>query len=120
MSSLRHRIEAWFESLGRLICRFRWIFAIGLLVFAALLISRIPSITIDTSNEGFFHQDDPYVTDYYDFRDQFGREIRAHAVLKIGQHGHVDGCAAHGAARPRRGTDRSASVSLSTRMGFAI
>jgi len=44
-----------------------------LIVFATMA-SQIPKITIDTSTEGFLHEDDPTMLDYNAFRDQFGRD----------------------------------------------
>ncbi len=38
------------------------------------IISQIPKITIDTSTEGFLHQNDPTLLAYNAFRDQFGRD----------------------------------------------
>ena len=74
MSELRRRIEAWFEALADWIFRRRWL-ALGLmLILVVLLASQIPKLTIDTSNEGFLHPDDPILTAYNQFRDQFGRD----------------------------------------------
>ncbi len=38
------------------------------------LLSQLPKITIDTSNEGFLHKNDPILLDYNEFRNQFGRD----------------------------------------------
>jgi len=50
-----------------------------LLVLALLLafpISHVPQIKMDTSTEGFMHEDDPVLLTYNEFRDQFGRDER--------------------------------------------
>jgi predicted RND superfamily exporter protein len=38
------------------------------------LVSQIPKLEIDTSTEGFLHDDDPTLLAYNAFRDQFGRD----------------------------------------------
>jgi uncharacterized protein len=45
-----------------------------MLLVMGIIISQIPKITIDTSTEGFLHQNDPTLIDYNTFRDQFGRD----------------------------------------------
>jgi len=50
-----------------------------LIVLALLLafpISHLPQIKMDTSTEGFMHDDDPVLLTYNDFRAQFGRDER--------------------------------------------
>ncbi|CAA6819727.1 MAG: Predicted exporter of the RND superfamily [uncultured Sulfurovum sp.] len=50
-----------------------------LLVLAVLLafpISHVPQIKMDTSTEGFMHEDDPVLLTYNNFREQFGRDER--------------------------------------------
>ena len=40
----------------------------------AVFVSQIPKIQLDTSTEGFLHDDDPALQAYNVFRDQFGRD----------------------------------------------
>ena len=50
-----------------------------LLVLAIMLafpISHVPQIKMDTSTEGFMHDDDPVLLTYNSFREQFGRDER--------------------------------------------
>ncbi len=50
-----------------------------LLLIAILLafpISHVPQIKMDTSTEGFMHEDDPVLLTYNKFREQFGRDER--------------------------------------------
>ena len=74
MSSIRTRIEKWFEHLARAIYRHRILTIIAMLVLSSLLIVQLPKITIDTSTEGFLHNEDPALLSYNAFRDQFGRD----------------------------------------------
>jgi len=70
----RHRTERKFESFSDLIFENskKTIFAILLIVFA--FGSQLPTLTMDTSTEGFLHKTDPMRLAYDDFRDQFGRD----------------------------------------------
>lgn len=45
-----------------------------MLILIAGLGSQLPKIVIDVSTEGFLHTEDPTLTDYNAFRDQFGRD----------------------------------------------
>ena len=56
-----------------------------LLVLAILLafpISHVPQIKMDTSTEGFMHDNDPVLLTYNSFRDQFGRDERIVLAIK--------------------------------------
>ena len=74
MKNLRNRIEAWFETYAHVICRNRIKTIIIMLVLTAAMISQIPKITMDTSNESFLHHSDPTLVAYNEFRRQFGRD----------------------------------------------
>ena len=56
-----------------------------LLVVLALLaapIAHVPQIKMDTSTEGFMHDEDPVLLTYNDFRAQFGRDERIVLAIK--------------------------------------
>ena len=74
MKNFRNRIEAWFETYAHVICRHRIKTIVIMLVLTAAMISQIPKITIDTSNESFLHHTDPTLVAYNEFRRQFGRD----------------------------------------------
>lgn len=74
MRNYRHIIEKWFENLAHLIFRHRLKTILIVVIIAAGFISQIRNITIDTSTEGFLHDDDPALLSYFDFREQFGRD----------------------------------------------
>ena len=44
--------------------------------------SQLPSLTLDTSTEGFLHKSDPMRIDYGAFRDQFGRDEKIILAVK--------------------------------------
>ena len=70
----RHQVERKFENFSDLIFENskKTIVIILLLVFA--FASQLPTLTMDTSTEGFLHKTDPMRLAYDDFRDQFGRD----------------------------------------------
>ncbi|UCG05728.1 MAG: MMPL family transporter [Desulfobacterales bacterium] len=74
MANIRYRIEKWFERYAHAIYRNRIKTMIIMLLFTALFVSQTPKITMDTSTEGFLHDNDPALMAYNSFRDQFGRD----------------------------------------------
>ncbi len=74
MVNLRRHIEKWFEHLGHVIYRNPIKTLLVMLVVIAAMASQVPKITIDTSTEGFLHENDPILAAYNAFRDQFGRD----------------------------------------------
>ncbi len=77
MSSIRNKIETRFESFAYYLFDNKYKIFLFFLVLIVWLASHIPGITIDTSTEGFLHEDDPILLDYEAFRDQFGRDEMA-------------------------------------------
>jgi predicted RND superfamily exporter protein len=53
-----------------------------LVVLLAFPISHVPQIKMDTSTEGFMHDDDPVLLTYNAFREQFGRDERILLAIK--------------------------------------
>ena len=49
---------------------------IALMILLAIPISHLPQIKMDTSTEGFMHDNDPILIEYNRFRAQFGRDER--------------------------------------------
>lgn len=83
MSNIRNIIETWFEKLACTLYdnRFKTLITTLLLV-SLLVVTQLPKRTIDTSTEGFLHQNDPALTIYEKFRDQFGRDEMVIIALK--------------------------------------
>jgi len=73
---LKQRIEKGFYNFGLLIFENRLKTLLLMILIMAGLFSQIPKLTIDTSSEGFLHDDDPILKVYNEFRDQFGRDER--------------------------------------------
>lgn len=72
--NVRDRIENAFEIYAAGIFHHRWTALVVMGVLIAGLLSQLPKITIDTSTEGFLHDNDPALVTYNQFRDQFGRD----------------------------------------------
>ena len=74
MIKIKTNIEHYFGNLGRFIYdnKFRTLFLILLIVVGFL--SQLPKLTMDTSSEGFLHDNDPTLLQYNKFREQFGRD----------------------------------------------
>ncbi len=53
-----------------------------LMLMLAFPISHVPQIKMDTSTEGFMHDDDPVLLAYNEFRNQFGRDERIALAIK--------------------------------------
>jgi len=53
-----------------------------ILVLLAAPLAHIPQIKMDTSTEGFMHDEDPVLIEYNKFRAQFGRDERIVLALK--------------------------------------
>ena len=53
-----------------------------LVLMLAFPISHVPQIKMDTSTEGFMHDDDPVLIEYNTFREQFGRDERIALAIK--------------------------------------
>jgi uncharacterized protein len=70
----RITIEKSFSTFAGALIRWKWSALLILLLATALLLTHLPKITIDTSNEGFLRADDPILLSYNRFREQFGRE----------------------------------------------
>jgi predicted RND superfamily exporter protein len=73
-TNIRRRIEAGLETFGHWVFRHRWTVLLLILVFTGSLLGQLPKLTMDTSTEGFLHEDDPTLLQYNQFRDQFGRD----------------------------------------------
>ncbi|XCN74572.1 MAG: efflux RND transporter permease subunit [Candidatus Electrothrix aestuarii] len=72
MHHVKDRIEEQFAAAARLFFRHNLITLLVLTVFTGGLLSQLPKLTLDTSAEGFLHEQDPALLTYNDFRAQFG------------------------------------------------
>ncbi|MCI5166804.1 MAG: RND transporter, partial [Candidatus Electrothrix sp. GM3_4] len=82
MNRIRERIENKFAAAARLFYRHNIITLLVLAVFTGALLSQLPNLTVDTSTEGFLHDQDPDLLAYNDFRDQFGNTEMVIVAIK--------------------------------------
>jgi predicted RND superfamily exporter protein len=73
-TNVRRRIETGLEAFGHGVYRHHWKVLLLVLLLTGSLISQLPKLTMDTSTEGFLHDNDPTLLQYNRFRDQFGRD----------------------------------------------
>ena len=71
---MRTNIERGFSFLSQWLFSNRLKSLLMLIIFVAAMISGLPKLTIDTSTEGFLHDNDPTLIAYNAFRDQFGQD----------------------------------------------
>ena len=76
MTGLKHTAERRMEALARWIYRNRRKTIVALLLVVAGLGSQLTKVRLDTSTEGFLHEDDQILVDYDAFRAEFGRDER--------------------------------------------
>jgi predicted RND superfamily exporter protein len=79
---LRAQIEAAFSRWGRFVVRRRWLAIAACLGLSTALVSRLPELRVDNSDEAFLHQDDQARLRYDRFREQFGRDDHVLVVLQ--------------------------------------
>ena len=81
-TATRRKADRFFEKVTAVIIRFRYLVIIAVLGVTVASILQIRTLGIDTSNEGFFHEDDPTLQTYYEFRDQFGRDDKIAVAIQ--------------------------------------
>ena len=78
----KRKADQFFETMTAFMIRYRYLVVVAVVVVTGLSIVQIRNLTIDTSNEGFLHEDDPILHTYYEFRDQFGRDDKIAIAIK--------------------------------------
>lgn len=72
--NLNTQIKKFFQSFTLLIYNHPWTTIFIMMSLSVGLISQLPNIKLDTTTEGFFHEDDPVIIKYHEFQEQFGRD----------------------------------------------
>lgn len=80
----RLRIEHGFGRWGYWVYDHPWVVLLSCLLLLGGLIAQIPQLKVDTSTEGFLHEQDPIRQVYNRFRFQFGRDERILVVVDSG------------------------------------
>ncbi|SFV51869.1 membrane protein, putative [hydrothermal vent metagenome] len=79
---MHNRLESLMEKFGSFIHDNPFKVILVLILLLAFPISHISQIKMDTSTEGFMHDDDPVLLTYNKFREQFGRDERVVLGIK--------------------------------------
>ena len=74
MYEYKNKIEKGFHFLGISVIRFRLAILLMTVVVVGLAVTQLPMLSIATSVESMFTRNDPILTDYRQFRNQFGRD----------------------------------------------
>lgn len=83
--SVRKQLDLGFARLARIIIRRCHLTIATILLCVAALAYQLPNLHFDTSTEGFLHDDDPTLSRYNQFRDQFGRDELILVALRAEQ-----------------------------------
>jgi len=78
----RTRSEERLERMGEKITQHPKKIILLMLLMSIFFISNIPKITIDTSTEGFLHDNDPALVRYEAFKEQFGQDEKIMVVVE--------------------------------------
>ena len=81
MKNIRSKLEIAFSNLGHWIYRNRFVTLLFVFVFTGGLLGQLNQLTVDTSNDAFYHQDDPATIAYNQFRERFGKDD--HIIIGI-------------------------------------
>lgn len=79
---MHHKLEHLMGRFGSFIHDNPFKVLLVLAVILAFPISHVPQIKMDTSTEGFMHDNDPVLLAYNTFREQFGRDERVVVAIK--------------------------------------
>ncbi len=79
---MHQKLENIFGRFGGFIANHPFAVILFALLMLAFPISQVPKITMDTSTEGFMHEDDPMLINYNKFKNQFGRDERIMIAIK--------------------------------------
>jgi predicted RND superfamily exporter protein len=82
MQAVRDRVENWFGVFAGTIYLHPKLTLFISFLFVAALFSNLPKVTVDTSIEGFLHEDDPAMITYNRFKEDFGRDDLVVVALK--------------------------------------
>ena len=72
--TIHKTLETWFASMANWIYTHKYVSLFTMILVTLLFASQLPKLTIDTREESFFHPSDPIITNYNEFRDQFGQD----------------------------------------------
>lgn len=74
MKSIHNKFENIFIAVTTFVYAKKYGMLVLMLLVTAGLASQLGQLTIDTRDEGFFHEDDPTLMAYNDFKERFGQD----------------------------------------------
>ncbi|MFH0780980.1 MAG: efflux RND transporter permease subunit [Pseudomonadota bacterium] len=74
MKTLKKACAVGFGRIAGWAFQHHWLALLLVAGIVASLVAQLPKLTMDTSNESFFHHDDQVLLDYNAFRDQYGKD----------------------------------------------
>ncbi len=74
MNNIYKKFESIFMTFTAFVYARKYVMLVLMLLFTAGLASQLSQLSIDTRDEGFFHEDDPALIAYNDFRERFGQD----------------------------------------------
>ncbi len=74
MTRIHRRVEHGFAQMTRWVYDRKVVFVLIVMVITAILASQTGRLAIDLRDESFFHEDDPTLIAYNQFRDTFGQD----------------------------------------------
>ncbi len=74
MTTVHKMLETRFEELAEWVYKWKYLSFIFVLLVTFGLASQMGKLKMDTRDEGFFHDDDPTLIAYNNFRDTFGQD----------------------------------------------
>lgn len=82
MAIIHQKLESVFGRIADWVYKHRFTTLATISLVTILLAGQLPKLTIDTRDESFFHQNDPTLVAYDQFRDQFGQDDMFFIALK--------------------------------------
>ena len=74
MEKIQKSLERFFRLTAEFVYQYPRRVLLLVFVVVALLLSQLPKLTMDTSNQGFFRKDSDIILNYQSFREQYGQE----------------------------------------------
>ncbi|MEJ2610304.1 MAG: MMPL family transporter [Candidatus Thiodiazotropha sp.] len=74
MNNIRDKVEGYFRSLGLGVYQYRYLSLAFVVALTGFLLLQLANLTVDTSNDAFYREDDPIRVEYNEFRRQFGKD----------------------------------------------
>ena len=82
LSGYTQKADEFMGNLALAIIRRKWLVLAGVMLLLVGAASRLPNLQFDTSLEAFFHDEDPVLIEYNNFKDDFGSDKAVLLTIK--------------------------------------